>query len=276
MHKFPFVIFLHIQKTGGITLQRFLRRNLGPSLFSRATSVAFKNQKKQQTIEPQYYAGHNCYGIHKDFTAPFTYMTFLREPISRLISLYKYSKQNRSAYYHRIAKGKTIEEFLLNTELHELDNGMTRMIAGSEDDRFINRTPFRQCDAGLLDQAVANIDSSFACVGIMERFDESFLLMSDFLGVRRPNYLRRNSSRASRCDVDEQIKQRLRDANELDVQLYQYAIDLHSKQWAQNGSAARLEEFRISNSRFNRWFGPAYDRYSSLKQRLRRRGDSPS
>jgi hypothetical protein len=160
-----FLVFLHIQKTGGITLQRILRRKLGASLLQRGVQLISNSTQpanleavlKAKRPEDRYFIGHVCFGVHRFLPEPYTYATFLREPVSRIISLYTYSRSNPTAYYHKQAVNKTLEEFALKTPLLELDNGQVRFLAGDPQDLFINRTPVGQCTSELLETVLINL-----------------------------------------------------------------------------------------------------------------------
>ena len=187
--KDKFVIFLHIQKTGGITIQRIFRRKLGNSLLSRLINLrnepekfaAIEDMLANKTFDDRYLIGHFCYGIDRYLPQPSTYMAFLRDPVSRIISLYHYSKNNSTAYYHQQAVEKSLEEFALNTPLMELDNGQVRFIAGDKSDCFINRTLIGHCDNNLLEQAKSNLNNNFSFIGITEEFDRSLLLLKQIM-----------------------------------------------------------------------------------------------
>ncbi|WP_255348285.1 sulfotransferase family 2 domain-containing protein [Halothece sp. PCC 7418] len=197
-----------MQKTAGITLQRMLRSRYGPHLLQRTKNliqeklnsspdpVSLKKRLSSITMQDQYFMGHFCYGIHKFLPYPYTYITFLREPISRLLSLYRYSKLNSSAYYHGLARNASPKEFFFESNLMELDNGMLRFILGNPPDYgdlFINRTPVGKCNEDMLKQAKQNIENEFSFVGIVEKFDESVLLLKKQLNWKNPYYLRRNT-----------------------------------------------------------------------------------
>jgi hypothetical protein len=279
-----FLIFLHIQKTAGITLQRVFRRKLGPSLpvrfaglFRKSSSMVQAGSEPVRMARDRYYAGHNCWGIHRSLPQPYFYLTFLRHPVSRLISLYHYSHENESAYYHSHAKGRTIEQFLLETELHELDNGQVRVIAGDDKNTFTNSTPFGQCDKPLLDLALKHVEEDFLLVGLTEYFDESFLLLCDRLGWGSTRYLSRNRSTQKRAQPSQSLLAELERRNAFDIEFY----ELMRKRLEQQIEAAglrddgRLETFRRRNARFQRYFGPVYDLYGGLKSKLRGYGTSP-
>ena len=285
-----FIIFLHIQKTGGITLQRMLRRKLGKpigkraaSLFSQKPKFATVEQELQaKNLEDRYVVGHFCYGIHQFLPQPYTYMSFLREPVARICSLYHYSKNNSTAYYHQQAKNQSLEEFSLQTQLMELDNGQVRFLAGDAKDFFINRTPIGQCSDALLETAKQNIDAHFSFIGITEQFNQSVLLLQKLMGWDNCFYLRRNTNAASQKPkqiVSESLKQRVAERNWLDMQLYAYVKNRLAQQLALHGledSSPALETFQQQNAKFNKQFGPVYSTYSQAKSIVRGQLGRPS
>lgn len=225
-----FIFFLHIQKTAGMTLQELLRRNLGrPPLrilrdfITGDTGEGFSTQQALQRIMPgdRLFMGHFGYGVHNLVPRPFSYVTFLREPVRRLVSLYHFSKLDSRAFYHKYARERSIGDFLLDCPLHELDNGMTRQIAGDNKNLFMNRVPYGSCDQELLDKAIANIERDFLFVGIQERFMESVYLLSETLRFSRPYFLTFNRGQGPQANEDKDLAQRLREKNALDLALYE-------------------------------------------------------
>lgn len=281
-----FLLYLHIQKTAGITLQRVLRRKLGRSVLQRLFAVFRREPRpqgivaslKEEAAAANYFTAHMCYGGHELVGRNCRYMTFLRHPVSRLISLYQYSVTNESAYYHRHAAGKTPEQFLLDSHLHELDNGQVRFLAGGDPNLFINRTPFGQCSPELLDLAQRHIEEHFCLVGLTEMFDESFLLLCRHFGWRQTYYLSRNQSRGVQVKVDESIRQEVARRNSLDIKLYEFARARLEQQIADSGIVqnGQLASFRRNNERFQNVFGPLYGGYSMVKRLVRGTGDQPA
>jgi hypothetical protein len=224
------IFFLHIQKTAGMTLQELLRRNLGRSplrilrdFITGDTGEGFSTRQALQRIMPgdRLFMGHFGYGVHNLVPRPFSYVTFLREPVRRLVSLYHYSKLDSRAFYHKYARERSIGDFLLDCPLHELDNGMTRQIAGDDKNLFMNRVPYGSCGQELLDKAIANIERDFLFVGIQERFMESVFLLSKTLRFNHPYFLTFNRGRRSQASEDKALTQRLREKNALDLALYE-------------------------------------------------------
>lgn len=284
--KNKFIIFLHIQKTGGITIQRILRRKLGKSIFSRFLNI-FQSSKpssvieefESKTLRDKYLVGHFCYGIHKYLPRPYCYASFLREPVSRVISLYEYSASNPTAYYHTQAKDHTLEEFVLHTPLMELDNGQVRFIAGDPDDYFINRTPIGECDELLLKKAIDNIESSFLFVGLTEYFDQSLLLMKEIFEWDSCLYLRRNVTKKSKkTTVSPELRQKIAEKNDLDVRLYKYVENRLKEQLKEYSldNESVLQNFQEENLKFNQSFGRFYGAYDFLKSVVRGKIGRPS
>ena len=278
-----FLVFLHIQKTGGITLQRILRQKFGPSLPARTFKVltgkgsplSLEDALREKRMRDRYFAGHSCFGVHRLLPKPTQYITLLREPVSRIISLYDFSRTNPGAFYHNIANGISLEEFALNTKLRELDNGQTRFIAGDPEHLFINQTPFRQCDTHLLETAEKNIEVHFSLVGLTEQFDASMLLLSHTMGWKHCHYLRLNSSRHKE-PVTEKLKAKIAEHNNLDVLLYQKM----KKRFAQtlekhDINREKIESFQHKNKKLNAYLGSPYKAYHQTKALLRGQAHRP-
>jgi len=282
-----FIIFLHIQKTGGITLQRILRRKLGQSLVARGyhliagkeRSSSFEEVLKSKQMSDRYFSGHVCFGVHRFLPHPFTYMALLREPVARIISLYHYSKTNPTAYYHGHAVDKTLEDFVLKAPLMELDNGQTRFLAGDEQDCFINRTPIGQCNEHLLELAKHNMEQHFSFIGLTEYFEQSMLLLSKIMGWNHCLYLKRNVSKQKiNSQISPELRQAIAERNWLDVQLYDYAKQRFLNQLAQHNldCPELLEHFQVQNQRFNLYWEYPYTVYDFLKAILRGQVGRPS
>ena len=236
-----FFIYLHIQKAAGMTMQKILRRvfhgnrrifqeRLGRFIFSRP-SLDLQNSLQSKEMADRFFQGHCCFGVHRYLPSPATYMTMLRHPLKRLISLYYYSVNNPTAYYHEHAQGKSLEAFLLDTELMELDNGMTRFVAGDENDLFINRTAIGECGPNLLEQAKQNLERAFCFVGTTEQFNKSIFSLAGILGKSHKHffYIRENVGKENsrkRIKLSDSTVNKILDKNKLDLELYSYAENL--------------------------------------------------
>lgn len=275
----PFILFLHLQKTAGMTLQELLRKHYGKGALLRGIDRLRGRSKEGLPLdealrhakrEDRMFVGHFCYGVHRLLDFPTTYITLLRDPVKRLISLYHYSSTNPQAHYYKVARHMSMEEFCLECRLLELDNGMTRFLAGDDEDLFINRTPYGECDGDMLRKAKANIERDFAFVGIQESFDESVLLLARVLGWDNPYYLTLNV-RKNRDKVDapgEAFLDRLREHNAMDIDLFAYCRDRFDREFTAafpDGDEA-VSRFRRENARYQRRVLPV----QKLRMRLGR------
>jgi hypothetical protein len=108
----------------------------------------------------------------------------------------------------------------------EFFNLQTRMIAGEERD-----DPKRPADCATLERAKENLQNRFV-VGLTEEFDASLRLMSQRFGWNVKSYTKKNVTRQKpRNDtLDTETLALLREANALDIELYQFARELFETQ----------------------------------------------
>jgi Galactose-3-O-sulfotransferase len=218
------LIFLHIPKTAGTTLNRIIEWQYNPlSIFTmdpyriRATVDRLKTLSEQRRRRLQVVRGHLYYGVHEFLPQGATYITMLREPVARFLS----------SYY-----------FIQRRPLHPMHRKVTTERVGVED--FIRLTPHRQnlqcsliagiksegaCDERILDQAKENLVKSFSVVGICERFEESLVLIAKTFNWEIPFYENRKVSK-TRPQVEPSAIEMIREHNRLDLELYEFGKNL--------------------------------------------------
>src|SRR4051812_34539471 len=86
----PCLILIHIPRTAGQTLNGIIGRNYRPSeVFTCSGSVGDElSISGFDTRALRVVRGHVSYGIHERLDAPAVYATFLRRPLSRVVSLH--------------------------------------------------------------------------------------------------------------------------------------------------------------------------------------------
>jgi hypothetical protein len=248
------LIFLHIPKTAGLNLRHIINYQYG--LGDVCAPEGDQNPARSQlfryleTGEPLKHGGpgydpnerfrkiyeakcadlvglravfgHVWYGFHEAITDPTTYLTVLRDPVERALSV----------YYHRVGRHGLrlgLEDWVRTARDFELDNGQTRRLCGRHDDADIRFTP---CTADMLAQAKENLQEQFSVVGIAERFEESLLLMARTYGWHLTDYkiYNVNRDRPRGVLVPANIREAVREHNRYDVQLYDYAYELFEDQ----------------------------------------------
>lgn len=208
------VIFLHIAKTGGSTLSNVLRRQYSPQVcYDHVRHPGGKRPLDDLPLEDRTrlrcMLGHYFFGIHDALPQPAAYVTMLREPVERVLSMYSYLRTNSRKAWMRNA---TLAEFL---ERHRpATNFQTAQICGSR-------------EAPNLERAKENL-RSFAAVGTTERFDESLRLFQGVFGWDDVCFEPANVTpeRVRREDLKTHEIGMIEERNCLDAELYSLADEL--------------------------------------------------
>lgn len=224
------VIFVHIPKTAGRTLEGILQRQYAPGeiydIYGYGSSIPEKAAKLWDLAggdkrRIRLIKGHYPFGLHDALPQPCTYITLLRDPVERVISYYYYVSRDHDHPLHHLVRSQnmSLKDVVLSGVTTEVDNGQTRLLSGLE-----KRCGFGQCDAELLARAKRNLQEHFAVAGLVERFDESLVLMKLELGWASVHYSVRNVSKRKpgRLEISEDTLRVIRGCNELDAELCRY------------------------------------------------------
>lgn len=222
------LIFLHLPKSGGTTLHSIIDTQYSPQHIytiegtrTRESLKEFINLPETERARFQVVRGHMPFGVHRYVPHPFTYITFLRDPVDRAISHYYHILRTpHHTHFSRLTSQKMDLDTFMHSGVSRIpDNGQVRMLAASEE------VPFGQCTAEMLEKAKANLEQYFAVVGITERFDESLVLLMRRFGWHIKAYARRNigKNRMAKEDVPQKTLHFIEELNKFDLQLYAYA-----------------------------------------------------
>jgi Galactose-3-O-sulfotransferase len=252
----PHLIYLHIPKAGGSTLTGVLRRYYHQAdVFQirrpwKETTAEFIEMPAAKRADIRLLAGHMPFGMHLHFTQPSDYITVLRRPVDRVVSHYYFARKASAHVLHEAAKRVTLDEYVGSGMSLEMDNGQVRLLSGHDED-----IPLGKCGRELLDEAKRNLRDHFLVAGLVERFDESLLLMRRKLGWKAwPVYLKRNvtSGRPEADTLSSDTIALIDRYNELDRELYE---------WAAQRFRADLDEARVQ------WQLPLFQALNSIYAR---------
>jgi hypothetical protein len=253
------IIFLHISKTAGNTVALILERN-----FQRSQSYTLNGRRNRQEEMEKLHAltsaeldgyklikGHLIYGLHKKMTVPHVYLTFLREPIKRVSSMYSYILNTPLHYlYKRVVRdGKNImgfEEFLeSNIANNDVANSQVRILCSDYGIR---------CEDNLtgehLERAKRNLET--CSFGITEQFNASLLAIGKELGLQNLYYVNRNVTRKKKtAQISSDAREIVVRYNKLDIELYDHAKTILEQRFKEHGvTNEMLATFAAENARY--------------------------
>lgn len=141
--KSPLIVYVHIPKSGGMTVTRVLRNVYQDRLLVAHPLRGWPQQWSEETenliLEKrdffQAFAGHYAFGIHKIFKRPAKYFTTVRDPLSRLESYYNFVRRWDIHHHHQIASRLNIAEFfqfMIDSNDIELDNLQCLLLCGEK------------------------------------------------------------------------------------------------------------------------------------------------
>lgn len=240
------LVFLHIPKTAGSTLRQVIRRHYPPEVICDVPPETWDEVSAARLSQIRVLMGHVPFGVHERLSVPADYVTLLREPVDRIVSLYYYVVQRGEAHpLHPLVRGRSLDEFVA-TRHDQLVNAQVRQLSG------IDREP----DAAALAQAKRNLATGMIAFGTDERFDESLLLFRRALGWRRVHYRRSNvtARRKRLAELPAGTIAAIERQNALDVELFAFARRLLDERIAAGGDAFadELRRFRRINPLFAR------------------------
>ena len=239
------IIFLHLPKCGGTTLNRIIEWEYpARRIYSIDPSFFRWSHRKLMRLPPRKLArvlvfkGHMPFGLHARLTQPATYITFLREPVERVISEYYFILHRRLQPQYRRMQTLSLEEYAAGTPHH---NTQTKLIAGRGDyPNFVAG----DCNDETLAVAEDNLAKHFTFAGLTERFDEGVAALKVLFGWNIARYAHFNvtaSLRPKKDAVPADIQALIAERNKYDVHLYEHVKRGYADVLASFGERLREE-----------------------------------
>jgi hypothetical protein len=250
---FQTLLFLHVPKTAGVSVSSYLKERYAPGRVLEvvppdylASEAAIRDLDASRKLGIGLVLGHFSYGMHEAFEQECRYFSILRDPISRLVSLYRYTRATPEHPRHDHARRMSLVEFA-NSGIHpELENCQTKMLSGRLESNFIAGNG--PCTAEDLRRAKTHIDEGFAICGIYEELAATMSDLASLMGWPRQRIEHRNRTAGVPGDeVQAADRNALAAVCEFDVALYEYARERFVR-----NRLARRDGFR---GRVERWLG---------------------
>lgn len=225
-------VFLHIQKTAGTSVQEMARAIYGnENVISHAD---YKSLGVEGCRGVPFVSGHFGFSFVKALEFERYRFTFLRDPVQRLISLYRFcrSRDPNESLLYRIAQQTTLDEFLEprygDTHWRAVWNNQTFQLYQGYGADLVGET---QLDAwnvprvDLVAGAITNL-KHFDFVGFQETFARDIRLVFDAVGAAPIGERRSNVSAGSGLveHLPSTTQRRLRELTCLDQIVYDHAV----------------------------------------------------
>ncbi len=252
----PF-LFLHIPKTAGTTLNNILDENFTRSrildLYTEDQHRALKEITYDEIEKHDLVRGHVFIADYADILdgpVPFQVFTYLRDPVERVLSEYRFLKRwpKSHLYTYLNTHDVSLHEYV-TSDCRELKhrgrnnmvNSLSGVKAGSEEER--------------VERAWHHLNERFVCFGLLEQFDESLLMLKRVMGLQSVFYEKQNVSAHS---VDKPVTKEefdmICECNQMDLKLYELAVQEFACRVEALGPdfATDVRMFKKVNQRFQR------------------------
>lgn len=291
------LIFFHIPKTGGSTMDAILRRRFpGPKHFNGHVGISMSGlaAHSREKIEAKYYAlpearrravscvmgAHYPMGIHTMLDRPAKYFTLLRPPVERVASHFFEDRTLPHRTCYDQIKDMTLDQYIdSGLGITPYDN-QVRLLSGCPEldtpwDPDGNPISALPVDSRHLELAKRNIEEHFIAAAPLESFN-ALLMMLRYIygwGLTQVMYVKYNvgADRAFKTEpISAYARGRLEETNRYDTQLYD---------WAKSRFAEQLKTLEPQLSRdiyrfelINKWAQRAHRAAPQLSKILRGSG----
>ena len=241
------LLFIHIPKTAGTTLRNIIQRIYPPEQICGIYSdprflseEAFEFLPEEEKDRYRVFIGHVGVDLLRQLPAslPIRCMTVLRDPVARVRSEYNHLMNG-------VMKDKELSFSDWKKSLPAaLDNAQVRYLSGTKG------VPWGQCTKAHLQQAKDNLHDLFTVVGCSEYLEETLYLAHATLGWPATPLHGANVGTEKKRNMFARItpedEARIREINQLDLELYAFARDLMWERIAQTAPdwEQRLAEYK--------------------------------
>ncbi len=209
------LFFVHIPKCAGSSFRQVLKRWFGRQVVFLDTHDAGELEQAVQRLgrPPRAIAGHMPFGLHAGLPLRPCYVSLLRHPLDRFVSVYGHARRSPDNPMHETARRLDVEAFYDFTLQDPRAHGRTVGIQC----HFLSRTR-------TFEEARLVIDRSYALLAPVERYEEFVEGCADRFGCDPVIPPPRNVSHDKPLDLETRARllERIEADHIDDLRLYRY------------------------------------------------------
>jgi len=282
-------IFVHIPKTAGETFKRNIEASLPRHQFIRTSfthgepyydilqnKILFYqgfdhfNKTVRALSKPEAVrclAGHDSYfGIHKLFKKKARYITFLRDPIERTLSLYNFEKMAYEIYAKKPSLNafeKTFFERLKNHQRPDFETWLEEI--------YDQKHPFYFTMTHYLKHLGFDSLEPFDFVGLTESYEEDSLLLYHELGVYRFSADKNESIHfLTKYQLSPHVLEKLLEKNREDMTLYKLAVEKNQTFKRKREDYEKILSSMRQKKAFFLFFEPALSLFEKIENKMQK------
>jgi hypothetical protein len=227
------IFFLHIPKSGGLTLRAILTDHYSVGTYKSGSKLdgVFDSLADYSLV-----CQHFRYFDVKESFVDFMKMTFLRDPVSRVISEHHYILDRN---HPKKGTAGVLKDHFLPSEgdpIETAENIACKCL--SRLNPLDSSIPIEK----HLESAKESLAHDFDFIGITERMEESIALFCNLVGWEIPAWTPTHNTTPRKISYSQEILDAIALRNWADIALYKYAIELFEKQKTNIASRTLAEQ----------------------------------